>query len=262
MAEVYWIHLKEHLDILSQGYVGYTNYNVEKRKKEHQYLADCGSSLPLHNAIRKYGGALVYEKVCICSNEYGLWLENALRPDVYIGWNCGSGGRSTRKGTKASEETRKKNAEVARRRVQTYEEKRKRAKSLTGRPVSAETRLKISNGNKGRVLSPAHRNAAISTLQSCRGDRTAILKSAKSRSKWRTGNPDVWVLAEDLYFLWLNRKPRKLKGEITTLTGMSDPSSFDKILKSFKHGWIPMNDEEYILWRNNIKEELNATQPT
>jgi hypothetical protein len=46
---VYWIKLKSHTDVFSQGYVGVTKRNIYQRFSEHKNL---NRNVPLKNAIK------------------------------------------------------------------------------------------------------------------------------------------------------------------------------------------------------------------
>jgi hypothetical protein len=106
MAVVYWIHLPEHTDIASRGYVGISKTTAKTRFKSHRSSANRGSDLTVHRAIRKYGNRIVIKTLLEGSEEYCLMIENRLRPVPEIGWNICSGGKATRTGTKHSAATR------------------------------------------------------------------------------------------------------------------------------------------------------------
>lgn len=97
MAFIYWIHLKEHSDIFTEGYIGYTTKTVKNRFSEHLSRIRKNdtkrASTILLMAANKYGiDSLVIDTICECSLEYALYLENALRPNERIGWNLMIGG--------------------------------------------------------------------------------------------------------------------------------------------------------------------------
>ena len=87
---VYWIKTEDHIDILTQGYVGIT-YNLKNRLKSHRKNK---RKTPFREAINKYGWSNLQVQIV----REGLTLEEALkeefslRPDVKIGWNCQAGG--------------------------------------------------------------------------------------------------------------------------------------------------------------------------
>lgn len=92
--EVYWVHLPEHTDIRSQGYVGITCQGTATRFVKHRSDAlNRDKKWVFHRAIRKYGYKnLIVETILVCDYEYALQMENNLRPNTYIGWNVCEGG--------------------------------------------------------------------------------------------------------------------------------------------------------------------------
>ena len=91
---VYWIHLPEHIDIRSEGYVGITN-NLKERFGRHKATArnvNRQRSVHLENAINKYPD-LIYDTVMQdCEMELAQLIELELRPLPNIGWNIAIGG--------------------------------------------------------------------------------------------------------------------------------------------------------------------------
>lgn len=109
-CRVYWIHLPEHTDMFSQGYVGITVKTVEHRYAQHtQNTKHKTKRNTINNAINKYGDRLICEKVLEGSVEYCRGIENKLRPLPNIGWNISIGGDlPPMTGRKHSEESRTK----------------------------------------------------------------------------------------------------------------------------------------------------------
>jgi len=106
---VYWIHLEDHTDMFSQGYIGVSK-NTSKRFEEHKNRP---SNVHLKNAIKKYGwDNLVKSIVLIADEAYCLLMETKLRAEDKIGWNVVKGGgmppSTLGKKFTVSEETRKK----------------------------------------------------------------------------------------------------------------------------------------------------------
>ncbi len=92
-CSVYWIHLPEHLDIFSQGYIGITSRSVEIRYSEHIKSSTYKTKNNIINsAINKYGNNLIYEKLLEGDIDYCRSIENHLRPHPNIGWNINIGG--------------------------------------------------------------------------------------------------------------------------------------------------------------------------
>lgn len=86
---VYWLHLPEHTDMFTQGYIGISN-NVKKRFEDHKNRP---SNAYLKNAIAKYGWDKLIKQIVIIADEaYCLAMELKLRVDNNIGWNLVAGG--------------------------------------------------------------------------------------------------------------------------------------------------------------------------
>lgn len=94
MAEVYWIHLPEHTDVFSQGYVGVTKYTSQERFNQHKQRAASSDYQNISKAIRKYGHEnLLVDTLLIAEMDYCLDIEMKLRPSPFVGWNIAVGGR-------------------------------------------------------------------------------------------------------------------------------------------------------------------------
>lgn len=104
MAFVYWIHLREHSDITSQGYVGFTSATVEDRFKQHKWAVTSKRKSRIINAIKSHGDNLLVTTLLEGSVEYCQMIEFKLRPSEKIGWNIGIGGSATALGRKNSSE--------------------------------------------------------------------------------------------------------------------------------------------------------------
>ena len=148
MAFVYWIHLKDHSDILSEGYVGITTKSVKRRFSEHLTRArmrlkskrefDKSRSIIGH-ALLKYGeNEIVVDTICECDINYALYMERKLRPAPLIGWNILTGGGET----------------VGRLGLpQTYKQKNAVSKAMKGRPPCSEALRKAAEANSSRQRS-------------------------------------------------------------------------------------------------------------
>lgn len=156
-AIVYWIHLPEHTDVFSQGYVGYSSKSVEERYSKHVWDATSKGkrNYRLHNTIRKYGSDnLVADVIIVGSEEYCLGMEARLRGAKNIGWNHAIGGSKPPSplGRKVSEETKKKSSEALKKTIQGYTEEQRleRYAYLKGREFSDETRKKQRDAHLGK----------------------------------------------------------------------------------------------------------------
>lgn len=85
---VYWIHTKNQIDILQEGYVGISKHPFE-RIEEHKKTK---GNVHVHNAMLKYGDDICIDLILQSNREFCLYIENKLRPSKGIGWNIVPGG--------------------------------------------------------------------------------------------------------------------------------------------------------------------------
>ena len=127
-----------------KGYVGQTTCGLHKRLNEHRNTASRHKGTYLHKAIAKYGwdafNVLILEEN-VDSTELDIreiyWISK-LHTKAPVGYNLTDGGCSTR-GCIVSEETRQK--------ISTAKHGKKHL------PHSLATRLKMSQSQKGRIVS-------------------------------------------------------------------------------------------------------------
>lgn len=135
-----------------------------------------GMALPVYNAMRKHSHyteiwadeiddrELLYQleiQTIAQLKEYGIELYNLTDGgDGQRGWVPSEEWRKNnsliRKGTKLSEETKKKMS-VSQKLVWTNEHREKMKKIRTGKKMSEETKLKIGNANRGRIPTEEHK---------------------------------------------------------------------------------------------------------
>jgi len=163
MAVVYWLHLPEHTDIASQGYVGVSNTTAAKRFVHHNSDANRGSQYPVHKAIRKYGDRLVLDTLVEGPSDYCYVVENKLRPLARIGWNCAVGGELP---------------------------------STLGMKHSPETKARMSVSRQGKKLAPETVVKMVSTRRATTSGRFKDWDNGRS-------NTAVWLSAEELYEVYL-----------------------------------------------------------
>lgn len=108
---VYWIHLPEHTDPFTEGYIGVSN-NPKKRFREHKLNAESsrGICAVVERAITKHGESILHEVLIETSEDWAYFYESKLRPKRGIGWNVAVGGStpSGMTGRKHSQETKYK----------------------------------------------------------------------------------------------------------------------------------------------------------
>lgn len=232
MAEVYWIHLPEHTDMFSEGYIGKTLKNARVRYQGHISASKrAGTSSVIANAIRKHGHEnLIVETLVICSPEYALWLENKLRPDKGIGWNMAVGGGDISAPRTVSDETREKMRKSQTGKLHTQESKDKISKTLSvvrlGSKHSDETRAKMSASSKGkRISKEATEKGKISKFY-------FYLKS----------NRDVYSRAIEFHEYYLSG----LSSYLTEKSVGMARGSLVSIFQYFKSGWEPLKDDVWV----------------
>ena len=261
MAFVYWIHLKEHTDILTEGYVGITSRTVKERLKQHK---QAGKSKRSKRGIAKVfnvlSDKLIVTTICECSIEYAGELEFKLRPNENIGWNLAAGGNTV----SMTEEGRKRvslamkgvpkpqhvldamnNAMLAK--PVSDESRRKWSAWATGRVNSPETRLKISQGRKGKSPPRARSSteAAIATFAS------------KHPLDLPNQNKTVWLLC-DLYY------EEYLKGHTRFVASQrvgGSKGSLVAMWKRFALGFNPLVDERWLEWKASTVHTVRNIEP-
>jgi len=103
---VYWIHLPEHTDIYSQGYVGVSE-NPTKRLKQHLTEAKNNTHVNPY-LLRVLNKHSVVQTILYSGNSIDCYtLELHYRPKKLIGWNINKGGicPPSKKGWRPSEKT-------------------------------------------------------------------------------------------------------------------------------------------------------------
>lgn len=161
-------------------YIG-QSVNIYKRWEYYKYR--CKDSTPILSAIRKYGvDSFVFEIIEKCEianiNEREIYWIATLSSCAPYGYNLSTGGRNTTWVYKPSVETLKK-----------------RSIALTGKKRTAETKLKMSEAQKGKNLSDAHKEALrksnIGRPSSNKGKpMTDAVKAKMIASK--LGKPATW----------------------------------------------------------------------
>jgi group I intron endonuclease len=232
MAFLYWIHLPTHTDIFTEGYVGVTTKAPEKRFSQHKSVAKTGN-LPISRALRKHGDSVVFEVILIGEENYCYDLESRLRPTDRLGWNCASGGASTLKGFKHSEETKRRISQVQIGKKLSEETKRKLSISSRKLRHSEETKALLSKIAKSRKI-PAH-------------VMDSLFESRRNMRPWQNPNSNktVWASADKFYELYMEN-PNELLHKIAEQLGFSR-SQVSVMHRMVKSGWIPTEDAQWLL---------------
>jgi hypothetical protein len=152
-AQVYWIRAQHHSDITSEGYVGVSKNASKRWLYGHNWAHRKGrhENPRLANAISKYGWDNLIKTVVVISDaDYCYELEAKLRSSKEIGWNLAIGGGKP---------------PITRPRGADYVSPLKgvsrptpwligKPSGTAGKPVSEETRAKLSARKKGTNQTP------------------------------------------------------------------------------------------------------------
>lgn len=135
-CSVYWLRLPEHTDMFTEGYVGISN-NTRKRFSAHKKASQ---NPHLLHAMQKHGFENIIKQIVLISDkDYCLDIEQKLRPTKMIGWNLEAGGGCP---------PAQKNAGSFKKGLTPWNK---------GRPMSDETKAKVSAAKKGAKLSDVTR---------------------------------------------------------------------------------------------------------
>lgn len=160
---VYWIHLPEHTDILTEGYVG-VSVNPKRRLREHKNSTD---NKYLSRVLSKYPDDVIQSIVFEGDSDACYRYEEHLRPNVNIGWNNNKGGicPPSKKGWTPTQATLAK-----------------RSKSLKGVVRSEEWCKNLSEGHTGEKNGMYGRNHSQETLEKKRQSMKDYWAKKKAQS--------------------------------------------------------------------------------
>lgn len=272
MAFVYWIHLPEHTDLNSEGYIGFTSKTVEKRFKQHKTDSKRYPHLTLYKAMAKYGDDLIVQTLLEGSEEYCLEMENKLRPDNKIGWNIKAGGDVGSLGVIPSEDTRKKMSDARKGEKNHFygkhhseETKQKLSVINSQRKASEETRAKQSAARLGKKLnlSEAQRSARSERARSYKASvETKALLSELTKGRylnWRSPIAgECWLIAEDVYS-YISKSEDNNKTSIGRKFGFTY-NQIKTLASKIMNGWNPYYDTDYQSWKQQTLKGAECQQ--
>lgn len=244
MAEVYWIHLPEHTDLFSQGYIGVTSKTAAFRFNQHKQDARRKEYATWHftKALKKYGDRLVCDTVLVGEEEYCYGVEFKLRPENNIGWNTAAGGqRPVRNPGSYGDEW-----------------KTKLRDANLGKKHSEETLLKIAEISKNHWGDESYKEKH--RLISCNVS-VSIPLSEITVGFWRYGKSQSIISRKaDEVFEIFTKNPKLFAREIVRELGVDETGAniqaVRKILRKFRGGWSPLEDG---LWVSDFKGENNGS---
>lgn len=270
MAFVYWIHLPEHTDMFSEGYVGFTNGTVEKRWKQHISDSKRSPHVMFYKALKKYQDKLIIDTLVEGAAEYCLDLEYKLRPSEKIGWNTFTGGSKGSLGVKRSKESCEKHSMAisgenhhnwGKKIPKSQIEKGLKTRKGNFSGVSESTREKLSKANKGKIRSTEAReniSKGLKGVKKSEDHKQLISKSLKDKNlkPWENYNADKLIWTKSIcIFLMMNKGVSVSQIERDLNLGFR---SLATISKKIKLGWVPSEDQEYLAWLKQYEEAKYA----
>jgi len=176
---LYWIHFLDHTDPYTEGYIGvskdpgtrlYQHFNTsEKRNDKNPYFG---------RILNKHKEKIIQTILFVGTEKACYDLEEAMRPDINIGWNANRGGTCppSKLGWKPKEETL-----------------RKRSNSLKGIPRTEEWNKKISIANSGE------NNGMYGKKMPCSKERALKISQARKNTleKYR-------LMTHNEFLTWFN----------------------------------------------------------
>ena len=250
MAFVYWIHLPEHTDMFSQGYIGITSKTVTGRYKQHKARSLRGCKRHLYNAIRKHGDSLVVDTIIEGSFDYCKDVEFKLRPTIDIGYNHGVGGVTPNLGRKLSDETKAKIGASKLGKSLTFSEEHCRNLSIanTGKVQSESAKQKIREKATGRIKT----KESIAKFSEAMSGRNLWENSAARK--------DLWAIAYEFKAL-VDEFPKISARKIALKLGYDCCNPW-KLVDKIKAGWNPSEDSKYLAWLEEYKTKQGEPDGT
>jgi hypothetical protein len=247
MAYVYWLHLPEHSDPKSEGYIGITGGTVEDRFAEHVRKAKGKGNLHVHNAIRKYGDQIKVSVLHEDSIEFCELLEWAYRPHRQIAWNIMPGGSPSSIGVEKAEGAKLNMRDKARRGERHH---------YYGKKLSKDHVQRMIESRRGQVRSVEHCKSLSSALTGREFSEThkaAISKAAKAKHPWQnpTCNKQIWVKADEIF----NKYSEGLRDSALAKAFSVNHNKIAALSRKFKSGWIPQEDPAWLQFKEQYLTE-------
>ena len=154
-CSVYWIHLPEHTDMFSQGYIGITVQDIRVRYSEHKATAKAGKAI-ISKALLKYKGQTKIKTILVGSVDYCKDFEKRIRPTERIGWNtvCGGGKPPVFRGHSEESKLLIKAASTGRKHTEESKAKMSALHAFRNKVLSEETKLRMSIASLKRIRKP------------------------------------------------------------------------------------------------------------
>lgn len=162
MHYLYWIHLEEHTDPFTEGYIGISRQPEIRFRQHTTDTADKAGSQILRQIVRERDSDCLKHTILetLSNQEDARQQERFYRPKPNIGWNLMMGGGVSPDCTnrQLSDETRQKIGS-SNRKTKSTRSYVSPFKDVTGR-YSEEVRALIGSYHRGKTISEAHRQSA------------------------------------------------------------------------------------------------------
>lgn len=238
MAEVYWIHLPEHTDMFTEGYIGITSRTTKERFKAHikESKRKDRKKYRIHNVIAKYLERLIVDTLVICDDDYAIELEAKLRPSSRIGWNTVAGGQNV----KLVRDVKETNLHT--------QDSKDKMKILQKESWELNRQNKLKRMVESRVPLSVPTNEDGSPKKFWESIRYSF-----------TRNSEYWEKAQDFRDLYDSLK-YCASTDLMNSFGIDTRKRhwFNKLLRYFDGGWIPKQDP---LWIEDFKKEAASGSP-
>lgn len=244
---LYWAHLPEHTNPLTEGYIGITKQSLKNRMKNHELEARKGSNNLFKQKIREYGDLIIWEVIARSFSKNGAQtIEKSFRPIQNIAWNTQEGGGNYpilsgennamfgKKGNLNHNFCRVVPIEERIKNANSWNNERRAKKSLSmigeknpmyGKTHNEESREKISLTHKGKKISIEH-------IESMR-PKLSVLKKGEN-------NPMYHKLKHDksFYIEIINCKIPHKELAIKLNTSVHTIESIRKEYKKGRYDWL------------------------
>ena len=160
---VYWIHLPEHKNIFTQGYIGVSNDPIRRMLEHRNTFKLKNDKNPLFSRmLNKYSGIIIQTIIFTGTEEACYIFEENLRPKKNIGWNVNKGGNKppSKLGWKPSKSTLEK-----------------RSKSLSGIKRNESWCKNLSDAKIGA------KNGMFGVKKPCSFERKIAIIKTKNKNK-------------------------------------------------------------------------------
>lgn len=242
---VYWIHTPDMTDPKTQGYIGVSRVGCNARFSEHHRSVSKGSTLTVHNAIRKYPEITITE-ILKADPEFCLLVENMYRPLPHIAWNISMGGLvSPMQGRTHDDNVRKTLSENGKRRMKDPAVREALSLAVKGFTHSGEAKEKIRVASTGRLHSEETK-AYLSAIHK---------QSYVAKDSWCVPRSDPQMWAKSILIYDFMQTKNRVGFKSTAQKFNTTKTKVKTICQKIKDGWNPHNDEVFLKWLSNIEEQ-------